>query len=98
MEIASRFDEKYKLEKCPKCAQISSNFLIMSNISLACLAPHCGAVFVRKAVLVSLDIKQMLNDQTAALTCDICGKTFKDKAGLGGHKRTSNKCNPKPKK
>lgn len=87
MKIASRFDEKYKYEKCPACNEISSNFLIISETMLACLKHKCGAVFIRQAVLEQIDIKQMLIEQEIGFSC-VCGKVFKKEPSLRGHKMT----------
>ena len=62
-KIASRFDPKYNTEKCPKCLNISQNFLIIDDIQLACLQPSCGAVFVRKEFIESLNIRKLLEEQ-----------------------------------
>jgi len=93
MKIASRFDPKYSFEKCPFCKNISQNFLIIDDVQLACLVPSCGAVFVRKEFLQSLNVRELLENQAKHkdTTCDICGKLCKNKIGLTGHMRSHGK-------
>jgi len=47
-EMASRFNPKYKLDRCPKCSMMSMNFIYVSEALLACYL--CGTVFVCKEV------------------------------------------------
>ncbi len=42
--VASRFDEKYKGEKCPLCLMIFTSFVEISEYQLGCYG--CGAIFM----------------------------------------------------
>ena len=44
--IASRFDGRYKFEKCPQCKTGFQDFMELSDDLLACFA--CGVAFVPK--------------------------------------------------
>lgn len=48
MRVASKFEEEYKGERCPKCSEVFSNFIIIDDSLLACY--KCGTVFVRKFI------------------------------------------------
>ena len=93
MKIASRFDYKYKSEKCPKCSMISQNFLILddSGALFACLL--CGTAFVPKFIRDFIDVKVLLCKQRDC-TCDYCDEICKSKAGKVSHERHCDK-NPK---
>lgn len=85
MKIASRFDEKYKLEKCPRCLNIGKNFRILDDDSLACL--ECGCHFDRKLFRDSLDVKAILAAQDKKYKCEVCDKVFGERIALAGHMR-----------
>ena len=44
--IASRFDDRYKLDKCPQCKSGFQDFMELSEDLLACFS--CGVAFVPK--------------------------------------------------
>ena len=91
--VASRFNDEYKDDRCPKCGLMTQNFIKVSEVGLACY--RCGTQFIsynaRKAMLsVS---KQMLIEQgedRSEWRCE-CGFLAKNKAGLVAHKRTCKK-------
>jgi len=87
---ASRFDEKYKDEKCPHCHTIGQNYLMMGEEILAC--PLCRGVFISKETMA--DFKSKLRDilvaqgqDRSAWVCEECGFRAKRKAGLNAHMR-----------
>jgi hypothetical protein len=86
MKIASRFDENYKSEKCPKCLMISQNFLIIddSGALFACL--RCGCAFVPKFIRDIVDVKALL-DIERECKCRFCPSVSKSKAGRISHER-----------
>ena len=86
MRIASRFDDRYKTEKCPVCLSISQNFMELSENTLGCL--YCGCVFVPKFIRKGLDIKALLEAQSKELICEVCGKVCKSALGLTSHMRS----------
>lgn len=87
MKIASRFDPKYKFEKCPAhtCLMIGQNFVMINEITLGCL--RCGTIFLTKAYREGLDIKGMLETQDRKYACEVCGKSFDIALALSGHMR-----------
>jgi len=97
MEVASKFKEEYKGERCPKCSETFSNFIIIDDNLLACY--KCGTVFVRKFIrdmeydrvkeqlAIQIVYKKPTVEETVWL-CKICGKLCKSKGGLGAHMRS----------
>jgi hypothetical protein len=98
--VASRWDKRYELEKCPVCKNAFQDFLELSEDLLGCFS--CGVVFVPKHVKDSeyAGKKVQLEKQLAevkeedvepgtpgALKCSICGKLCKSKLGLMSHQR-----------
>ncbi|GEM_PF-2403986 len=94
MRIASRFDDRFKTEKCPVCLNISQNFMDFGDC-LGCL--RCGCIFVPKFIRAELDIKALLEaqlkveeDKKKEFVCE-CGKDCTNALGLFNHKKGS-KC------
>ena len=87
MKIASRFDDKYKFEKCPShtCLMIGQNFALINEFTLGCL--RCGNSFLAKSYRDSLDVKGLLEAQERTYECEVCHKTFEHKIALTGHMR-----------
>jgi len=48
LRVASRFDDRYKLEKCPQCKMAFQDFMELSEDLLACFS--CGVAFVPKGL------------------------------------------------
>lgn len=46
--VASRFDDRYKLEKCPQCKTAFQDFMELSEDLLACFS--CGSAFIPKSL------------------------------------------------
>ncbi len=90
IKIASRFDEKYKLEKCPgpRCGFVGRNFIELAGGMLGCL--DCGVVFFSKAFRQGLDVKAILEKQEKKYKCDHpgCGAVFDHHIALAGHKKS----------
>jgi len=87
--IASRFDETFASEKCPKCSMINVNFI---NINLdagllGCFS--CGGVFVSKRFRNNLDVRAMLTEQKEdkRFICSVpgCRRDCGTKLGLMKH-------------
>jgi len=86
--IASRFDERYKLEKCPQCRSAFQDFMELSEDLLACFS--CGVAFVPKALKDSewagkkerlerqlLEIKDIDSDDGTGLKCTMLNEDGK---------------------
>lgn len=106
--IASRFDERYKDEKCPQCKTAFQDFMELSEDLLACFL--CGVAFVPKSLKDSeyLGKKAQLEKQLSemkpedvestdakGIKCSLCGKICKSKLGLMAHQRVHG-ANAKP--
>ncbi len=93
-EAASRFDQKYKYEKCPKCLMMSQNFMKFGEYFLACST--CGTTFVPK--MARDDFKANLHNilkrqeqDKSGWVCEKCQFKAKTKAGLTAHMRSCGK-------
>ena len=66
--IASRFDDRYKGEKCPQCKRAFQDFMELSEDLLACFS--CGVAFIPKSVKDSewAGKKAQLEKQLAEVT------------------------------
>lgn len=96
-KVASRFDPKYKQDRCPKCGYLDQNFIFISDKELACY--RCGTMFIsRDARLamkeVSFDMLKSQEEDRSAFVCEVPGCSFgengvpfraKTKAGLVAH-------------
>lgn len=87
MKIASRFDDKYKFEKCPShtCLMIAQNWVVINEMTLGCL--KCGNIFLSKAFRESLDVRGLLEAQERKFVCGVCHKPFDHAIALTGHMR-----------
>ena len=98
--IASRFDERYKDEKCPQCRTAFQDFMELSEDLLGCFS--CGVAFIPKStkdseyagkkVQLELQLREMSegdieSDGVKGLKCSVCGKVCKNKLGLMAHQR-----------
>ena len=102
-KVASRFNEKYKSDKCPNCGFMNQNFIFISDKELACYM--CGTVFINYETRTAMRtvVKQMLTEQEedrSSWTCQHPGCTFgdgggvfkaKSKAGLKAHMKKHEK-------
>lgn len=90
MRIASRFDDRYKSEKCPRCSMISQNFLIIddSGALFGCL--KCGTVFIPSFIRDLIDVKALLAHEKDC-TCEYCKRICESKAGRVSHERHCDK-------
>jgi hypothetical protein len=87
---ASRFNEKYKMDKCPICRHTGESFIMVSEGQLGCR--NCGCVFVARFVRDDFnerlfDILSEQEEDRSSWNCG-CGFTAKSKAGLMAHGRT----------
>ena len=104
-KVASRFNEKYLNDKCPKCGFMNHNFIFISEKELACYS--CGTMFINYETRMAMKpvVKQMLTEQEqdrSAWTCTFEGCTggdgggvfkAKSKAGLTAHMKVHNNGN-----
>lgn len=92
-KAASRFNEKYKYDKCPQCNDFNQTFILVSDGQLGCR--KCGAVFIATFVRDDfnehvLDILKSQEEDRSSWSCE-CGFNAKTKAGLVAHKRACDK-------
>ena len=96
-KVASRFNQKYKKDKCPNCGFLNQNFIEISDKELACY--QCGTMFINyetRMEMKSATLKMLQNQEEdrSGWTCPNSDCTFGDgggvfkaktKAGLAAH-------------
>lgn len=89
--VASRFDEKYKNDRCPICKFMDQNFIYISDKELSCYS--CGIIFINKEsrdAMKRISLEMLIaQKEDKRFRCE-CGFEAKSRAGLVAHKR---KCN-----
>ncbi len=90
MKIASRYDEKYKFEKCPICKEIGGGkpFLeldLNGTPILVCAKEACRCLWLPK--YVDVDLRALLEAQNKKVKCKVCKKEFAHGGALTGHMR-----------
>ena len=101
--VASRFDERYKRDKCPICKMAFQDFIELSDVLLGCETCRVSFVPILVAESEKSGKKVQLEKQLAEMTdveseddkglrCTFpgCGKVCKSKLGLMAHQRSHN--------
>jgi len=88
-KVASRFNPKYKDDRCPICKYLNQNFIEVSDKELSCYS--CGLMFLNKETrnamkAVSFEMLKKQGEEKREYPCD-CGFKAKSKAGLVAHQR-----------
>ncbi len=97
--VASRMLKETETEKCPRCLEGWSNFIILDETLWACF--KCGSVFVPKSVRYKeqeglkdqiekqvAEVKEKEKEEFRCPQCDFVGKNVKS---LDTHKRFKHK-------
>jgi len=86
--VASRFDERYRNDRCPNCKLLNQNFIWISDKELGCY--NCGLQFItyEARTAMKLSCREMLKNQEqdfSGFQCSECNFKAKSKAGLAAH-------------
>ena len=86
--VASRFDERYRNDRCPNCKLLNQNFIWISDKELGCFG--CGTIFINKEYrdamkLVCREMLKRQNEDFSGFQCSECNFKAKSKAGLAAH-------------
>ncbi len=76
-DVASRFDERYKDDRCPTCKYIHQNFIKISGKEIPCY--KFGTIFIDKETrtkmkAASVAMLRVQEEDRSSWVCEECGK------------------------